>query len=59
MTRNLLYTAVTRARRQVLIVGRWDSVMQMVENKRMRRRYSAMGIRMAELAPLLLEEHDV
>lgn len=59
MTRNLLYTAVTRARRQVLIVGRWDSVMQMVENKRMRRRYSGMGIRMAELAPLLLEEHDV
>ncbi|MEL7601979.1 MAG: AAA family ATPase, partial [Bacillota bacterium] len=59
MTRNLLYTAVTRARRQVLIVGRWDSVMQMVENKRMRRRYSAMGIRMAELAPLLLQEQDI
>ncbi len=59
MTRNLLYTAVTRARRQVLIVGRWDSVLQMVENKRMRRRYSAMGVRMAELAPLLLQERDI
>ena len=59
MTRNLLYTAVTRARRQVLIVGRWDSVLQMVENKRMRRRYSAMGVRMAELAPLLLQEREL
>ncbi len=56
MTRNLLYTGVTRARAQVIIVGRWDSVAQMVENKRQRTRYSAMGIRLAELAPLLLSE---
>jgi len=55
MTRNLLYTAVTRARSQVIIVGRWDSVLQMVGNKSQRKRYSAMGIRMKELAPLLLE----
>ena len=59
MTRNLLYTAVTRARAQVVIVGRWDSVLQMVENKRMRKRYSAMGIRMSELAPLMLQEKGV
>ena len=54
MTRNLLYTGVTRARAQVIIVGRWDSVVEMVENKRVRRRYSALGVRMKELAPLLL-----
>lgn len=43
LTRNLLYTAVTRAREQVYIVGRRQSVYDMVDNADIRKRYSALG----------------
>ena len=46
MTRNLLYTAVTRARRLVVIVGREGCVRQMVDNNRIQRRYSALHLRL-------------
>ena len=42
LTRNLLYTAVTRAREQVYIVGRSQSVYGMVDNVQIRKRYSAL-----------------
>ncbi len=42
LTRNLLYTAVTRAREQVYILGRSRSVYNMVDNGKVRRRYSAL-----------------
>lgn len=42
LTRNLLYTAVTRAREQVYIVGRSRSVYDMVDNAKVRKRYSAL-----------------
>ena len=47
LTRNLLYTAVTRARRLVVIVGREGCVQQMVDNNRIMRRYSALNLRLA------------
>ena len=47
MTRNLLYTAVTRARRLVVIVGREDCLRAMVDNNRILERYSALGRRLA------------
>ena len=46
MTRNLLYTAVTRARKLVVIVGREGCVHQMVDNNRIMRRYSALNLRL-------------
>ncbi len=46
MTRNLLYTAVTRARRLVVIVGREGCVRAMVDNNHITRRYSALDIRL-------------
>ncbi len=46
MTRNLLYTAVTRARRLAVIVGREDCVRQMVDNNRILNRYSALHLRL-------------
>lgn len=49
MTRNLLYTAVTRARRLAVIVGREKCVCDMVDNGRVMRRYSALGRRLQEL----------
>ena len=46
MTRNLLYTAVTRAKKLVVIVGRESCVNAMVENNHVTRRYSALADRL-------------
>ncbi len=43
MTRNLLYTAVTRARTMVILVGRSDIPSRMVENNREVLRYTALA----------------
>ena len=48
MTRNLLYTAVTRARRMVILVGRSDVPGRMVENNREVLRYTALGEKISE-----------
>ncbi len=49
MNRNLLYTAVTRAKKCVTLVGSAQTVRQMIENKREAGRYSALDIRIQEL----------
>jgi len=43
LTRNLLYTAVTRAQDKVIMVGRPDVVAQMVQNNRQTKRYTGLG----------------
>ena len=40
--RNLLYTAVTRARENLILVGSADEVREMTENDRKAKRYSAL-----------------
>ena len=40
--RNLLYTAVTRARRMLILVGSEQTMAEMVENDRKTKRYSAL-----------------
>ncbi len=47
-TRNLLYTAVTRAKRMVIMVGRPDIVGKMIENNREVMRYTTLKARMAD-----------
>lgn len=47
LTRNLLYTAVTRARRMVILVGREDIVQTMVSNNRQSMRYTGLAHRLA------------
>ena len=42
MTRNLLYTAVTRARSMVLLVGRAEIPYKMVDNNRVVKRYTTL-----------------
>ncbi len=42
LTRNLLYTAVTRAQSMVITVGREDIVSQMVKNDRQSKRYTGL-----------------
>ena len=46
MTRNLLYTAVTRAKRMVILVGRSDIPERMVKNNREVLRYTTLAQRL-------------
>ena len=49
MTRNLLYTAVTRAKRMVILVGRSDIPERMVKNNREVLRYTTLCSRLNNL----------
>lgn len=54
LNRNLLYTAVTRARHMVCILGRQSCIQQMVRNNQVKRRYSGLArflCRQKELLP--------
>lgn len=46
LQRNLLYTAVTRGRRFVCVVGQWGAVRMAVQNAREAPRYSALSQRL-------------
>ena len=48
-TRNLLYTAVTRGKETVVLLGREEYVKAMVDNNRSRDRYSGLKARLMEL----------
>ncbi len=52
LTRNLFYTALTRARRLVVLVGREDVIGQMVENDHIATRYTALETRIQEIMRL-------
>ncbi len=49
MTRNLLYTAVTRARQMVILIGRSEIPAKMVENNREIMRYTTLKKRISDL----------
>jgi exodeoxyribonuclease V alpha subunit len=49
MNRNLLYTAVTRGKQCVTIVGRRQTVRDMIKNESEQKRYSTLEIRLKEL----------
>ena len=49
MNRNLIYTAVTRARSCVCIVGPPESFQNMVDNASEQRRYSGLDTAVKEL----------
>lgn len=48
MSRNLLYTAITRAKRLVVLVGRQDALAAYIRNDRADRRYTRLAERMWE-----------
>ncbi|MCI6377389.1 MAG: ATP-dependent RecD-like DNA helicase [Clostridiales bacterium] len=52
MARNLLYTALTRARRLVVLVGREEVVAQMVQNDHVAKRYTTLCERLKAAAAL-------
>lgn len=47
--RNILYTAVTRAKNCVLIIGSEEAVQMMIDNESEQRRYSSLSLRINEL----------
>ncbi|MGM9608841.1 MAG: ATP-dependent RecD-like DNA helicase [Eubacteriales bacterium] len=47
-TRNLLYTAMTRAKERLILVGREDILRQMVENVRKTERYTGLRDRLTK-----------
>ena len=49
MNRNILYTAVTRAKSCVVIVGDENTVYHMIENTREMERYSGLKERLLEI----------
>lgn len=46
LTRSILYTAITRARELLIIVGNEDVIAAMVRNDRQQRRYSGLKLRL-------------
>ena len=53
LTRNLFYTALTRARRMVVLVGREEVVRLMVENDHILRRYTSLAQRLHAASALM------
>lgn len=51
--RNLLYTAVTRARRCVTILGSSRTVQEMIDNAKENRRYSSLNDRIREIRQVM------
>ena len=49
LNRNLLYTAVTRARKCVTVVGSEETFAEMIRNEKQQKRYSALDERIREL----------
>ncbi|MDD3850743.1 MAG: ATP-dependent RecD-like DNA helicase [Firmicutes bacterium] len=49
VTRNLLYTALTRAKELAVLVGREEFLHRMVDNNRISSRYSALDWRMRDI----------
>ena len=48
LSRSVLYTAVTRAKELLIIVGREDTVAAMTQNAKVGRRYSGLKLRLQE-----------
>ncbi len=55
MTRNLLYTGITRAKNYVVIIGREETVRKMVDSNLQQVRYSMLAERLREAASLFDE----
>ena len=51
LNRSVLYTAITRARELLIVVGRQETVAAMVENAKRLRRYTGLKLRLQGKAP--------
>ena len=57
MVRGVLYTAMTRARELLILVGDDQVVARMAANDRQQRRYSGLRARLSRAAPEQEENH--
>ena len=57
-TRNLIYTAITRAEKLVILLGE-DRFLRTIENNRIDRRFSGLGWQIAHMMQQLKEVHRV
>ena len=46
LSRSILYTAITRARELLIIVGREETIAVMTENAKRNRRYTGLNLRL-------------
>ena len=51
LTRSILYTAITRARELLILVGSEEVIQTMVNNNRQTRRFSGLKWRLARQLP--------
>ena len=58
MFRNLLYTAITRAKKMVILVGSEHSVLQMINNNTKSKRYSGLLEKLQTIKRLLDEDTE-
>ena len=58
LNRNLLYTAVTRARKCVTVVGNEETFAEMIRNEKQQKRYSALDERIIELSDTMENEGE-
>lgn len=56
LTRNLFYTALTRAKKLVVLVGREEIIAQMVNNNYIRKRYTTLPERLMAMQRLMERE---
>lgn len=59
MSRNLLYTAVTRAKKLVVIVGLQDTINKMVDNSREIDRYSSLDYRLEYFVDDMFQKNNL
>ena len=50
-TRNLLYTAITRGKKAVVLVGSEKSMYAMIDNDRIKLRWSGLASRLSDMVP--------
>ena len=48
-TRNLLYTAITRGKKLVILVGSEERMQRMIDNNRIDERYTGLEDRLREI----------
>ncbi len=54
LTRNILYTAITRAKSLVVLVGTEDYMKQMIDNNKIVERYSGLGTRLKRFFEIMI-----
>ncbi|MDY6065412.1 MAG: ATP-dependent RecD-like DNA helicase [Finegoldia sp.] len=59
MTRNLIYTAVTRAKGLVMLVGSRNILAKMIENNRIDKRNSSLDVRIREYSEMSVDEDEL